>query len=80
MSSSGVLFEVVEPIPVGEVIEYYIALPTGQDPSEDVRLRCVGKVLRSHNQFAAATMERYEFVRNRSLPQEITLATEAAAS
>lgn len=63
LSSSGVLFESSEVMPVGEVIEYFITLPTGQTPAEDVRLRCMGKVTRSHDRFAAATMERYEFVR-----------------
>ena len=63
LSSSGVLFESSESMPVGEVIEYFITLPTGQTQEEDVRLRCMGKVTRSHDRFAAATMERYEFVR-----------------
>lgn len=79
VSSSGVLFESAEMIPVGEVIEYFISLPTGHEPVDDVRLRCVGKVLRSHERYAAATMERYEFVRNRHLGHESSLTSEAAA-
>jgi hypothetical protein len=80
LSSSGVLFESEQPLAVGEIIEYLITLPTGQHPSEDVRLRCVGKVTRSHERFAAATMERYEFLRTRPTTQEVPIAAEAAAS
>jgi hypothetical protein len=75
MSSSGVLFELSEPLPVGEIIEYFITLPTGQNPDEDVRLRCMGKVIRSHENFAAATMERYEFVRTRPSNTEASVAS-----
>jgi hypothetical protein len=80
LSSSGVLFESEQYLPVGEIIEYYISLPTGHNPEEDVRLRCMGKVIRSHDRYAAATMERYEFVRTRPAQFEVNLATEAAAS
>jgi hypothetical protein len=80
MSSSGVLFELNQPIPVGEIIEYSITLPTGQDPDEDVRLRCMGKVIRSHENFAAATMERYEFVRTKPTAGEAPLEAGASAS
>ncbi len=80
MSSSGVLFEINQPLPVGEIIEYLITLPTGQDPEEDVRLRCMGKVIRSYENFAAATMERYEFVRTRPSSNEATASSGASAS
>lgn len=80
MSSNGVLFELAQPIAVGEIIEYYITLPTGQDPEEDVRLRCMGKVVRSHENFAAATMERYEFMRIRPGMADVPLTAGAAAS
>jgi hypothetical protein len=41
----------------------------------------MGKVIRSHERFVAATMERYEFERNRPvLSFDTHLATEAAAS
>lgn len=79
MSSNGVLFELNQPIAVGEIIEYMITLPTGQNPDEDVRLRCMGKVIRSHENFAAATMERYEFVRTRPASGEAPLAASATA-
>lgn len=78
MSSNGVLFELDQPLAVGEIIEYMITLPTGQNPDEDVRLRCMGKVVRSHGNFVGATMERYEFVRTR--PSSVDAAAGAAAS
>lgn len=80
MSSNGVLFEMNQPLPVGEIIEYAITLPTGQEPDEDVRLRCMGKVIRSHQNFAAATMERYEFVRTKPSAGEVPLEAGASAS
>jgi len=80
MSSSGVLFELNQPLAVGDIIEYFITLPTGQNPDEDVRLRCMGKVVRSHESFAAATMERYEFVRSKPSGGEVPVAASASAS
>lgn len=80
VSSSGVLFESEQHLPVGEIIEYYITLPTGHNPEEDVRLRCMGKVIRSYERYAAATMERYEFVRSRPSHFDGSLASEANAS
>lgn len=80
MSSNGVLFEANQPIAAGEIIEYMITLPTGQNPDEDVRLRCMGKVIRSQDNFAAATMERYEFVRTRPSSGEMPFAAGASAS
>ncbi len=79
MSSSGVLFELSQPLPVGEIIEYMITLPTGQNPDEDVRLRCMGKVVRSHQNFAAATMERYEFVRTSPVSSDVSARTASAS-
>ena len=64
LSSNGVLFIADIPVPVGETIEYFITLPVGQ-AQRQVRLRCVGKVVRHDGSNAmAATLERYEFVRN----------------
>ena len=64
VSSSGVLFTLTGPIEVGEPIEYLITFPRPPGSPEDLRLRCVGKVLRSDPELAfAATLERYEFVR-----------------
>jgi hypothetical protein len=65
ISSSGVLFtSEIEP-DLGGPIEYIIRL--NHDGSQSVNLRCIGKVLRSERLDAnfqiAATLERYEFVR-----------------
>jgi len=73
ISSSGVLFTSGREPDLGSPIEYIVTLnPEGPQP---VNLRCVGKVLRSelvapaddaHEPAyqIAATLERYEFVRN----------------
>ncbi len=71
ISSTGVLFTSPTAPDLGGPIEYVITLhETGPQP---VSLRCVGKVLRSERRYAngdaprafeiAATLERYEFVR-----------------
>ena len=75
ISSSGVLFTTgTEPDLEGS-IEYIITLNT--DHTQPVNLRCVGKILRleralggagTHRGFQiAATLERYEFVRDRAV-------------
>jgi len=64
VSSAGVLFTAEGNLPLGESIEYLITLPRSPGMSREVRLHCVGKVLREHSQSAfAATLERYEFLR-----------------
>ncbi len=63
MSSSGVLFSADAHISIGEPIEYLITLPVPQGNSPEVRLRCMGKVIRQAEGSAAVTLERYEFVR-----------------
>ena len=76
ISANGVLFMTDHPIEVGESLEYYVTLPTAPSPNERLRLRCVGKVIRtlsaSHpspepdpGHVLAVTMERYEFMRQR---------------
>jgi hypothetical protein len=72
LSSSGVLFVSNSKLPVGESIEYRIALPHGTQV-KSLSLHCIGKVLRhesleaesTENQMfkVAATLDRYEFVR-----------------
>ncbi len=66
VSSSGVLFTSETAVEVGEPIEYFITFPKASGSRAEVRLRCVGKVLRedAESKFAA-TLERYEFVRSR---------------
>jgi hypothetical protein len=64
VSSSGVLFTSAAPVEVGEPIEYLITFPKSPGSQIEVRLRCVGKVLRGDTQANfAATLERYEFIR-----------------
>lgn len=64
VSSSGVLFVSAAPMSIGEPIEYLITFPKAPGSAADVRLRCIGKVLRRDPESAfAATLERYEFVR-----------------
>jgi hypothetical protein len=65
VSSNGVLFtNVSEPVEIGTPVEYMISLPTGRTGGE-VRLRCMGKVVRRDDAHGAmaATLERYEFIR-----------------
>ncbi|HYV63705.1 MAG TPA: PilZ domain-containing protein [Bryobacteraceae bacterium] len=65
VSSAGVLFTTESQLPLGESIEYLITLPRTPGTRKDVRLRCVGKVLREDSQSAfAASLERYEFLRD----------------
>jgi len=65
VSSAGVLFTTESQLPLGESIEYLITLPRTPGARKEVRLRCVGKVLREDTQSAfAATLERYEFLRD----------------
>jgi hypothetical protein len=74
ISSAGVLFTAGGEPDLGVPIEYVILLH--QDGGQAVRLRCVGKVLRSELAYPeperpdrcfqiAATLERWEFVRER---------------
>jgi hypothetical protein len=65
LSSSGVLFTADTEVQIGQPIEFLITLPTGAS-GQNVRLRCVGKVVRrdvSLESSMAATVERFEFVR-----------------
>ena len=66
VSSSGVLFTSTVPVEVGESIEYLITFPAAPGSHADVRLRCIGKVLRTERSAFAATLERYEFLRARA--------------
>jgi PilZ domain len=70
ISSSGVLFTAEREPDLGGPIEYVITL--NHDGPQAVSLRCMGKVLRSQPSLpagdatayqVAATLERYEFIR-----------------
>jgi hypothetical protein len=80
ISSGGVCFLTPTEVEVGGRIEYLITL-SGSNPP--VRIRCLGKVLRSLqppassgiSQFeVAVTMERYQFVRADELETAAVLA------
>ncbi len=72
ISSSGVLFTTEREPDLGGPIEYVITL--NSDGSQSVNLRCIGKVLRAERASRtedvatgyqiAATLERYEFIRD----------------
>jgi len=74
ISSTGVLFMTEREPDLGGPIEYIITL--NHDGPQSVNLRCIGKVLRSERTDSmtesgslpafqiAATLERYEFVRD----------------
>jgi hypothetical protein len=69
ISSSGVLFTSDREPDPGRPIEYVITL--NHDGLQSVNIRCMGKVLRSHPEPGerpgyqiAATLERYEFIRD----------------
>src|SRR5262249_30285588 len=73
ISSTGVLFKTATEPDLGGPIEYIITL--NNDSAQSICLRCIGKVVRAHRLAAedenhmafqiAATLERYEFVRER---------------
>jgi len=64
LSSAGVLFQSQADLHVGEPVEYVITLPTSPAQGENVRLHCIGKVVRfAKKAEIAATLERYEFMR-----------------
>lgn len=65
VSSGGVLLsDATAPLNIGQPVEYLISLPTGRN-TEQVRLHCMGKVIRldEDQNTIAMTLERYEFVR-----------------
>lgn len=67
VSSTGVLFKSEATVEVGQPIEYLITFPKSPGSRAEVRLKCVGKVLRGDQEaMFAATLERYEFVRARA--------------
>jgi len=66
VSSCGVLFRSPRQMQIGAPIEYLITLPKAPGTRVEVRLRCVGTIVRSQTDSTfAATLERYEFVRGR---------------
>ena len=63
LSSAGVLFQSRTNVDVGDPVEFLITFPT-ENGHSPVLLHCVGKVVRSVDSSEyAATVERYEFIR-----------------
>jgi hypothetical protein len=70
ISSSGVFLEFAAPIDIGSSLEFVLTLPAEITKGQAVRVKCRGKVVRIEKQHgdgtvigAAATIERYEFLR-----------------
>ena len=78
ISSNGVLFVIDREPNLGGPIEYIITLSQEGPP---VHIRCMGIVLRAelaptkHAYQIAATLERYEFVRERELQMPASAST-----
>ena len=75
VSSGGVYFEVAEAPTPGSRLEFVLTLPTEITLTGPVQIRCVGKVVRvdhgaGRQVGVAATIDRYEFVRNREIAEE----------
>ena len=69
VSSSGVYFHFASPLDVGTALEFVLTLPEEMTKSAPVRIKCMGKVVRvdqgqeTSDIGVAATIERYEFLR-----------------
>lgn len=66
VSSNGVLFYSDIKPEVGQPVEYVLTLAPEIGKRPPVKLHCMGKVVRYEEDFTltAATLERYEFLRN----------------
>lgn len=72
ISSSGVYLEFSTPMDIGSSLEFILTLPAEITKGQAVKVKCRGKVIRvdrsqDSNEAAigvAATIERYEFVRD----------------
>jgi c-di-GMP-binding flagellar brake protein YcgR len=61
MSSTGVLFTTERMLHAGERVELSVAWPAHLDNKCPLKLVMVGRVVRSNENVAAITVERYEF-------------------
>jgi hypothetical protein len=77
LSAGGVLFTAALDADIGDPIEYIITFPTHSINGGPVNLRCLGKVVRREETSnagsagtnlsqVAATLERYEFLRDKT--------------
>lgn len=65
VSSAGVLFDSSAPVGIGEKIQYSFKLPNPPGVHADVRVHCMGKVLRAEANEFAASIDAYEIVREK---------------
>lgn len=70
MSASGVLINVPAHFEIGDKIEYFVNFPTDPKQQNQVRLHCMGRVVRhagtlseGEHELIGATIEWYQFVR-----------------
>ena len=61
LSAKEVLFKSAANLSAGDLIEYAIILPAAENTQ--VRIHCIGKVVRCEDSETVATVERYEFLR-----------------
>jgi hypothetical protein len=61
MSSSGLLFRVESPLPVGQKIEVSVDWPAQLNEHCGLKLVALGKVVRSNTEEAAVRIEKYDF-------------------
>lgn len=64
LSSGGALMVMQAPITIGDSIEFVVMLNVSTDNQQATRLRCKGRVIRTEGFVYAATIERYEFLRD----------------
>ena len=69
ISSSGVYLEFSTPLDLGSSLEFVLTLPAEITKGQAVRVKCLGKVIRvdkgltADSVGVAATIDRYEFLR-----------------
>ena len=61
MSSSGILFTVAEPLPVGQRVELSVDWPAQLNEHCGLKLVALGKIVRSGAEAAAVRIEKYDF-------------------
>ena len=66
ISSNGVLFYSDLKSEIGQPVEYVLTLTPELGKRKPVMLHCMGKVVRREEEYTltAATLDRYEFIRN----------------
>lgn len=68
IGSGGVLMVMRAPMAVGEYIEFVVMLSAPAEGRQALRLSCRGTVLRADSFIYAASIDRYEFLRDNGPP------------